>query len=687
MLKIDNIPQELKDLKQWVYYVCEPRIVRGKKKLTKIPYQINGKKASSTNPTQWNTYNAVANHYINIENSTPPEHGHGVGFVFDKGYVGIDLDNHIDETGKISDLARETIDLFCSYSEKSISGNGIHIIIKANNISLDKKRNDTIGIEVYNTERFFTMSGDVLDNIPCEVFDRSEELKTFINKYLPSSPKASPKQIVSTSLTVEEVLKRATSDEKFQLLYNGDTSAYMDDHSRADGALVMKLAYYCDGNPTLIDTIFRSSKLFRPKWDEKHGATTYGDYQIANALKITTEYFSSSSHSFDLSAKGKLLPTYNNCLVYFENQKLAIIKYNQFTNNVEYFGERLRDDHLLQIKEQMRLISLEPNINTIHEAVKTISLRNSYHPARDYIKSTKWDGVKRLDTWLIDYCGAEDSKYTRFVSKIIILAAVTRVFHPGCKYDYMPILEGQQGAKKSSAIAALGGEFYLSMSLHGQDRDIVQQMSGFMFVEIAELAAFAKKDIDTLKAFITRQVDVVRFAYARLTEPIPRSSTLIGTINPDEIGYLKDTTGNRRFFPVAVKNIDESSIRSVRDLLFAEAYQCYLNGDKLYTDNKDEVSEILEQQEMREVVDPWQEPIIRWILSPGMDNRSCVSATDIYLNPNVIGGKLTDSNLHYGVIRVGRILTKIGVERNVASRRDGVKGRYYDLTNVSMLKV
>ncbi len=178
----------------------------------------------------------------------------------------------------------------------------------------------------------------------------------------------------------------------------------------------------------------------------------------------------------------------------------------------------------------------------------------SYHPIRDFFrKLPSWDGVPRVDTLLIDYLGAEDNAYVRAVSRKTLCAAYRRVFQPGVKFDYMPVLNGAQGIGKSTFISNLGMEWFSdSLSLSDMnDKTAAEKLQGYWILEIGELAGMKKADIDKVKAFVSRTDDKYRAAFGRRVTPHPRQCVFFGTTN-SESGYLRDITGNRRFWNVRV---------------------------------------------------------------------------------------------------------------------------------------
>lgn len=200
---------------------------------------------------------------------------------------------------------------------------------------------------------------------------------------------------------------------------------------------------------------------------------------------------------------------------------------------------------------------------------------NSFHPVRDFLDGvqTKWDGVLRVDEWLIKYAGAEDSPYVRAVSALMLIAAVRRVRRPGCKFDEMVVIEQPtQGTDKSTALAVLAVEetwFADHFPLHGDDKKVIEVVRGKWIIECAELSGMKKADVETLKALLSRQTDRGRMAYGRLPIEVPRQCVFVGTTNKTQ--YLRDTSGNRRYWPVRIVKFDLGALRRDRGQLWAEA--------------------------------------------------------------------------------------------------------------------
>jgi predicted P-loop ATPase len=209
-------------------------------------------------------------------------------------------------------------------------------------------------------------------------------------------------------------------------------------------------------------------------------------------------------------------------------------------------------------------------VNVAATAAETVAKDHSFHPIRDYLEKMGWDGVERIANFAWCYLGAEDTPYHRAVSRCLFIAAVARIMRPGCKADYVPILEGAQDKGKSTAIELLFTPWFSDDLAELGTKDAAMQVRVAWGIEIAELASMTRGEIERVKAFITRKVDRFRPSYARRVIEVPRQSIFIGSTNSD--AYLKDETGGRRFWPIRCgATIDLKAIERDRDHLWAEA--------------------------------------------------------------------------------------------------------------------
>ncbi len=292
-------------------------------------------------------------------------------------------------------------------------------------------------------------------------------------------------------------------------------------------------------------------------------------------------------------------------------------------------------------------------------AVTKVVDDRSYHPIREFFESLpEWDGVSRVDTLLIDYLGAEDNAYTRAVTRKTICAAIARIRNPGIKFDNILVLNGTQGIGKSTLIAKLGGEWYSdSLSLTDMnDKTAAEKLQGYWIMEIGELAGMKKADVDRVKAFISRQDDKYRASFGRRVTPHPRQCIFFGTTNSQN-GFLRDITGNRRFWTVKVPgsrdlkpwNITTEDVRQV----WAEAIVLYERGEKLYLDAvleqkaQDEQMSALEQDDREGIVREYLEKLLpeNWADMDIYERREYVSEPNNPTQPKGTVRRETVSNM------------------------------------------
>lgn len=240
----------------------------------------------------------------------------------------------------------------------------------------------------------------------------------------------------------------------------------------------------------------------------------------------------------------------------------------------------------------------------IADALTAVLTRHSYHPIRDYLNGLTWDGVPRLDRIIIDYMGAEDSELNRAMSRKHFVAAVARVFNPGCKYDYCLIMSGAEGIGKSTLLRVMGGRWFNDSITTLEGKEGMEQLRRAWVVELGELSSIKRSDVEQVKAHLSKQVDIYRAAYARRVLEHPRQCVFCGTTN--EALFLKGDTGNRRFWVIPVvaelrKYRDWSeAIRRDRDQLWAEAVHYYKQGEPLYLSEELEAQAKQRQQDFND---------------------------------------------------------------------------------------
>lgn len=274
-------------------------------------------------------------------------------------------------------------------------------------------------------------------------------------------------------------------------------------------------------------------------------------------------------------------------------------------------GNPVRDDDETAINlEIARMYGIRASSTLVGEAVRHVGNQHPVHPVRAYLDGLTWDGVVRTETWLTEHCGAEATPLVGEVGRCFLVGAVARVMQPGCKVDNVLILVGTQGIGKSRAFATLAGaDWFSDSAIDFASKDAYQQLPGVWIFELAELDSLRRSETSAVKAYISAQVDHYRPSYGRNTVDVPRQTVFVGTTNEAE--FLRDPTGSRRFWPVAVTVIHLDALAAERDQLWAEARWRYDHGETWWLSPEGEQARIEASEPYREV-DAWEAPIENW---------------------------------------------------------------------------
>jgi hypothetical protein len=373
---------------------------------------------------------------------------------------------------------------------------------------------------------------------------------------------------------------------------------------------------------------------------------------------------------FERGERGQILPTQENIRLAIE--KLGItLRYDAFAGTptiagLPEFGPAL-DDHAMNrmwllVDERFKFT---PPLTFFQIVVADACQRNPFHPVRDYLDSLEWDGVERLDNWLVRYCGVDDTPYARAVGRLMLIAAVRRVRQPGSKHDEMLVLEGPEGLSKSTLLETLAVHddwFSDSLPLNADDKKMIESASGKWIIEVSELQGMRKGDVGKIKAQVSRKRDRARLAYGRLPVEVDRQCVFFGSVNPIEAeGYLASITGNRRFWPIAVKKVDLEAFRRDRDQLWAEASAREALGDTSRLDPS-LWPEAVQQQTAREAPNPFRDA-----LAPHIAHRQgTLFSEDVWIILNV---PVDRRQAIYG--KVGKAMRDLGWSRVKRRRRHG----------------
>ncbi|NBH78559.1 hypothetical protein D3Z52_10290 [Clostridiaceae bacterium] len=346
--------------------------------------------------------------------------------------------------------------------------------------------------------------------------------------------------------------------------------------------------------------------------DERVKAVFAEERAVQAAAEFNDENWQSR---LELDKAGNIKNTLRNLTIILENDlNLKPLVFNQLLDGMEIKGDVpwKHPSKFWRDADDAQLISyVDTHYGTFSArnydiAVTKVSDDRSYHPIRAFIEQLpEWDGIERVDTLLIDYLAAEDTPYVRAVTRKTLCAAIKRVLVPGSKFDSMLVLNGPQGVGKSTLIAKLAGEWFSdSLNLSDtKDKTAAEKLQGYWILEIGELAGLRKAEVETLRSFLSRQNDIYRASFGKRATPHLRQCVFFGTTNA-ESGYLRDTTGNRRFWPVKTpgggkKHSWELTEEDIRQI-WAEVLVYVERGEKLYLDANMETLAKVEQREAME---------------------------------------------------------------------------------------
>ncbi len=317
---------------------------------------------------------------------------------------------------------------------------------------------------------------------------------------------------------------------------------------------------------------------------------------------------------------GQYKPTIENISLILENDenlkgKIALNEFSHRTmikGNLPWHrllnkkeGDQWKDSDDSSLRHYIEKVYRITSPMKINDGLLIVEEKNKFHPIRDYFNSLVWDGVKRVDNLFIDYLGASDTKYNRMVTRKALVAGVARIFNPGVKFDYMLVLVGKQGVGKSHILSLLGQNWYSDSFNTVQGKEAYEQLQDAWIIEMAELTAAKKAETEAVKHFISKREDIYRVAYGKRVTKFPRQCVFFGTTN--EMDFLKDKTGNRRFWPVMVekhrikKDLWREDIKAEIHQIWAEAVELWKMGEGLFLEQELEKQAVKIQEKHTEI--------------------------------------------------------------------------------------
>ena len=622
------IESMIKNFEQWVLWKRELR----DGKITKVPYQMSGSKADSTQSSTWSTFEIVSEFY-----KKHTDEYDGIGYVFTKetGVIGLDFDHCLNEKGEIEwKEAKEIFEKIGSYTEISPSGDGLHIFVYCKG-ELDckkfgnKKPFGKYKFEIYNEDRFFTYTENRFNDkeiTSIGVFDLLKALNVVgypFKKEKEQQGDVSTGALIPTDVLLKRILKGKQKEEFNSLFKDGKTDKYDNDVSAAEFRLCCMLAFWTQKNKEQMREIWLQSKLAKREKTLKR--IDYQDRTLDRAIQETeTVYNPPENKHVDIALSRNengvpFLNAYNVSLLIEDDEDLRNrFRYNDFLKEEQ---SNMSDDDVwssLQKADIVRvMLSLQKEKayfervteNCVEHAIVSHCRKNRVNPPQDYIRSLSWDGQNRLDIWLHKTYGTPDDTYHKSVGANWMKGLVKRIMHPGSKFDFVFVLESPQGWKKSTSLNILGRGWHVETTLSPDNKDFFMILTRNAIIEFSEGETLSRAEIKQLKSVITMTEDQYRAPYGRSIERYPRHCVFAMTTNQSE--YLRDETGNRRWLPVECgKEADLEWLERNVDQLYAEAYVRAITKNE--TTWEFPFEELIEKQRSRTMNNPYEGELLRW---------------------------------------------------------------------------
>lgn len=469
---------------------------------------------------------------------------------------------------------------------------------------------------------------------------------------------------------------KGNTSAAFEALIRGAAFAPAGQRDNTLFAMIQDLAAELPGASAVsISKHFESSLSLMASLDDSAPDIARVEYLWARALERRAE------NPIDLmrSASGAPSKCATNAhrILMHDPEMQGVFGLNQFTGRIEILKPppwdagktgQLTDNDLFEL-ESWAMGKYRLNYQAWLGAVSAVAEKSehSYHPVKRFIESTTWDGVPRLDRWLIDVFGCEDNTYTRKVAARWMLQAVQRIYEPGCQADYVLVLEGKQGVGKSRTLSLLVGDDWYSNTINNLgSREAAMHLAGKWIVELAELASVRRSDNETTKNFLTTRSDRYRLPYAKMDKDFQRQCVFAATVNPTG-EYLTDLSGNRRYWPITVSNqvVDFEKVVAIRAQLWAEAKARYDAGEKHWTNPATDPEFTIEASK-REVSDMYEETIGEWLENPvgyrGQEITTRWVLRNVLCRENNLVSRSDEA-------RVVQAMVRLGFTRNPKNRR------------------
>jgi hypothetical protein len=650
-------------LPHWVLWRLELR----KGNWTKPPLTAAGRRAKNNDPTTWSPYQAAL---AAVQNDNGFD---GIGFaLLGAPFDVVDLDHCLDPaTGQIDEWARPWLDAANgTYVERTPSGEGLRIIGGAGDIQqLHRKwpvpgARDKAAIEIYrNTARYITVTGIQLGE--CKQFGQANGLLERIRAHFDATHGKQKRGRKAGTGAYDDVIQNGAPDDTDASALFHSVIGHLCNEGMSLDEIVEELGRWPHGiGQRYANRLRQEAERSFEKWQAKRRITP-GAPSEPDEPAVWDK----------VDRKGIPKPTRTNTRRALRALSIDC-RYDSFHDHFIIAGESSGDgkdlkETALRLGEKiLKAFRFEPGVRVTEEAIVQLAMRNAFDPVADYLDSLTWDGKPRLDRWLITYLNAEDTELNREFGRLVLIAAVRRVRHPGTKFDPIIVLEGKMGTQKSMAIETMAGaeNFSDQTILGARDKEQQELLAGIWLYEIADLTNIRKTEVEHIKAFASRTRDRARPAYGHSRVDRPRRCIFFATTNDDE--YLK--AADRRFWPVRTATIDIKALKRDRNQLWAEAAQREREGVSIVLDQRLWEAAGVEQQK-REESDPWDDILYDLIGAVEQDEER-VLTKELY--GTVLGfsnSKLRDIDAK----RISRCMRRLGWKGPRKMRVGNEEGRGY----------